>query len=82
MLVDGSEHPRDRSLEDLVLERRDADRPRELPIVLRDAHATHGQRVVSTGTKPLQQRPEVLLQAFCILLRSLSVDADRTVLAR
>src|SRR5262249_40293129 len=74
LLVDGFEQHRDRALQHLVLEGRDADGTRTLPIALRDVHSPDGRRTVRAGLRAIEQRPEVVLQLLLVLLRGLSVD--------
>jgi hypothetical protein len=81
LLVDRLQHHRDRTLEDLVLKRRYAERARA-PVALRDVHATNGRCAVRTRTKASEQRLEVLLEIAPVLLRRLPVHTHRCVLTR
>jgi hypothetical protein len=82
LLIDGLQGHDDRTLEDLVLERGDADGPGLRSGPLRDVHPPHGRRLVAAGLGPVQQRSEVALQVRCVARRRLSVHPRSPVLTR
>src|SRR5262249_52486997 len=82
LLVDLPDHHRHRTLQDLVLEGRDADRTGFRTVSLRDVHSPHRRRPVPAGLRALEKRLEVVLQSLRVLLRAHSVDARGTVLSR
>ena len=81
LLVDRLQEHRHRTLEDLVLERRDPDGARLRPVPFRDVDPPDRRRPVHTGLRPVQERVEVTLQVLGILGGRLTVDADRSVLS-
>jgi hypothetical protein len=82
LLVDSLQHHRHGALQDLVLEGRNADGPRLRPVPLRDVDPPHRWGSIRPGLRALEERPEVFLQVLLVLLRALSVDASRSILAR
>ena len=72
-----------RPLENLVLQRRDADGPLRLASAsFGNVHATHRRRPVGSGFEPLQKRGEIALQFLLILGGRHPVHSRSSVLAR
>ena len=80
-LVHGFQHHRDGALQHLVLEARDPDRSGLATVPFRDVHPPHRRSPIAARLRPLEQRPEVLLQVLRIRLGRLAVDAHGAVLA-
>jgi hypothetical protein len=80
LLVDLPDHHRHCTLQDLVLEGWNSDRPGFRPIALRDVDPPHSRCAIATGFGAVQERLEVGLQLLRVLLRTLSVDGLRPVL--
>src|SRR5437763_13727863 len=66
LLIDGVEHLDDGPLNDLVLQRGDAERPLP-PIRLRDVHPPRRTRPVSAAMDPCEQAPDVGPQVLPII---------------
>ena len=81
LLVDWLKQHRDGPLRYLVLEGRDAERTLA-PIRFVDVATSDWRRAITTRFKPIDQVLQILLQMGRILLRRLTVDSHRTVLAR
>ncbi len=81
LLVDRLQRHRHRPLEDLVLERGNADGPGFPAGALRDVHPPHRRRAVGARLGAIQQRAQVLVQVLRILLRRLPVHPRRAILA-
>lgn len=69
------EHPH-RLLDDLVLQRRDAQRP-HLAIPLGDEDPAHGQRLVAPAVKAVLKSSELLLQVLAVLRPRRTIDTCR-----
>src|SRR5512145_3249720 len=81
LLVDRFQHHHHRSLDDLVLERRLANRALP-PIILLDPYPLYGDRLLAATAQTLVQVGPVLVEGLGIPLGRHSVDARRTRLAR
>ena len=66
LLVDGVQHLDHRPLDDLVLQRGDAERPQP-PVGLRDVHPPRRPRPVGAAVDPAVQIPEVRLQVLPVV---------------
>ena len=81
LLVDCLQHHRHRALEDLVLERRDADGPRSRSITLRDVDASNRRREVRARLEAVEQAAEILVESLRVRCRRLSVHSGGPILA-
>jgi hypothetical protein len=81
LLVDRFQQHRYRSLDDLVLERRLADRALA-PIVLLDPDPLYGRCLIASTAETRVQVGQVLIEVFGIALRRDPVDPRSTCLAR
>ena len=81
LLVDRFQQHRYRSLDNLVLERRLANRALA-PVLLLDPDALHGHCLIASAAQTLMQVVQVLVEVFGILLRRHPIDPWGTGLAR
>ena len=82
LLIDTLQHHRDRTLQHLILERRNPDRSSLPAIPLGDVDTTHRGGLVPAGLEAVEQGLEVHLQMRCVVVRRLSVQSDGPVLSR
>jgi hypothetical protein len=81
LLVNRFESPRHRSVDNLVLERRVANRAVP-PIVLLDPDALHGRCLIASTAQPFVQVPQVLIEVRGLLRGRSPIDPRGTRLAR
>jgi hypothetical protein len=81
LLVDRFQQPHHCSLDDLVLERRLANRALP-PVILLDPHPRYGYCLIASTAQTLMQVVQVLVEVLGIHLGRHSVDARGTRLAR
>ena len=79
-LVDGVEHLDGGALNDLVLQRGNAERSLP-PVRLRDVHPTNRLRSVRSALQPFGQVVEVFLQRLAVVPPRLAIHARRGFLA-
>lgn len=82
MLIERLQQGHHSTLQDLVFEGGDADRPCGAPISLGDMDTPHRRRLVATDLGVLQQALNVGLEVAREVVRCLAIDPDGAVTAR
>ena len=80
-LVDRLEHHLHRLLDDLVFQRRDAERSRP-PIAFRDVHAPHWLRMIAATMDSVLQIEQAFVETLAVLVPGHPVHAGRCVLSK
>ncbi len=80
LLVHGLQDHCDRSLEELVLEGRDPDRPSLATVAFRDVDPLHGRHSVAARLQATQQLVQIFIQVRSVVAARLAIHSGRSVL--